>query len=340
MGAINFSRGELIGQTTELVGYKAGIALTRERSAELLSEASRQYWSGGPDEQYIRIRSEVYEELFAELMFGLGRISSKSTMPIGIALFHRYKDDGRLFPIFEAVSKARLEWMKEAVDEARRTGVRALDPEPFFRSAEELYGADGLKMALQLISGQQEEMERSPWTKIRGVEWEDQVALEDLFESERLHTQFGSFVDQRYLDFLAANFDKVDDINWRQFEGLTGEFFRRHGWHVELGPGRDDDGVDIRLRPAANIPNEPPAILVQCKRQRRNIEKVVVKSLYADVEHENARSGLIVTTSQLSPGARKVVTARGYPIQEADRNTLRQWITAMQTPNAGAFLAL
>ena len=109
---------------------------------------------------------------------------------------------------------------------------------------------------------------------------------------------------------------------------------------MELGPGRDDDGVDIRLRPAENALNEPPAILVQCKRQRRKIEKVVVKSLYADVEHENARSGLIVTTSQLSPGARKVVTARGYPIQEADRNTLRQWIAAMQTPNAGAFLAL
>lgn len=64
----------------------------------------------------------------------------------------------------------------------------------------------------------------------------------------------------------------------------------------------------------------------------------MVKALWADVVAEQAKSGLVVTSSALSPGARKVCTARGYPIKAADRETLRRWITAMRSPSAGVFL--
>jgi restriction system protein len=78
---------------------------------------------------------------------------------------------------------------------------------------------------------------------------------------------------------------------------------------------------------------------VQCKRQRAKIEKVVVKALFADVLEEKATSGLIVTTSALSPGAQQVVGARSYPVIEASRGELRAWLEAMRTPGTGAFLA-
>ena len=83
------------------------------------------------------------------------------------------------------------------------------------------------------------------------------------------------------------------------------------------------------MKPTADM---PPALLVQCKRQKAKVSKVIVKALWADVLHENATSGLIVTTSVLSPGARKVSTARNYPVDEADRETLRQWVHQMRTP--------
>jgi restriction system protein len=79
-------------------------------------------------------------------------------------------------------------------------------------------------------------------------------------------------------------------------------------------------------------------VLVQCKRQRRRIEHAVVKALWADVEHEQAESGLIVTTSSFAPGARELRTARGDAVGEADRNTLGHWVAAMRTPGAGVFL--
>jgi restriction system protein len=78
-------------------------------------------------------------------------------------------------------------------------------------------------------------------------------------------------------------------------------------------------------------------MIVQCKRERRKISKVIVKSLWVDVVHERATSGLIVTTTELSPGAAKICKARGYPIEQADRNTLVQWVSRMRTPGAAVF---
>ena len=101
--------------------------------------------------------------------------------------------------------------------------------------------------------------------------WSDIRDLDELFRSERLKSPHGEFFDQRFVDFLAANFDDIDEINWRQFEGLAAEFFNRSGYGVRLGPGRGDDGVDIRLWPsdADDGDTKPAVTLVQCKRDGR-----------------------------------------------------------------------
>jgi restriction system protein len=107
---------------------------------------------------------------------------------------------------------------------------------------------------------------------------------------------------------------------------------------VEIGKGRDDDSVDARIWYKTKSENRPPLILVQCKREKEAVGKVVVKALYADLKHEHARLGLVVTSSALAPGARKVCLARSYPIVEANRDTLQNWVGAMRTPYAGVFL--
>jgi restriction system protein len=76
-------------------------------------------------------------------------------------------------------------------------------------------------------------------------------------------------------------------------------------------------------------------VIVQCKRQKAKIEKVVIKALYADVVAEKAKSGMIVTTSRLSAGAEATRTARNYPLQVADRDTLKAWLSKLRVPGAG-----
>ncbi len=125
------------------------------------------------------------------------------------------------------------------------------------------------------------------------------------------------------------------DMHWRKFEQLTAEFYERAGYKVELGPGGNDDGVDARIW----LPDAPegaePLGIVQCKRQRDKVEKVVVKGLAADVQFEGAAYGVVVTTSELSPGARATIQARGYPLVEVDRDGVRNWLATLRTPGTG-----
>ena len=78
-----------------------------------------------------------------------------------------------------------------------------------------------------------------------------------------------------------------------------------------------------------------PHCLIQCKRQKEKIEKVVVKGLVADVQYEGAALGLVVTTSELSPGSRNTISARGYSIKEIDRKGLSGWLQKLRTPGTG-----
>jgi restriction system protein len=50
---------------------------------------------------------------------------------------------------------------------------------------------------------------------------------------------------------------------------------------------------------------------------------------------EGAEMGLLVTTSEFSPGARKTVDVRGYPIGEVNGEMIKNWIIELRTPGAG-----
>jgi len=173
----------------------------------------------------------------------------------------------------------------------------------------------------------------SPWSPQTRRDFGDRAELRALFESEQLPTTLDMFFDQRFIDFLHSNPDQLSSMHWRQFEGLIGERLRRAGLRVEIGPGRNDDGVDVRAWDGSAL------LLVQCKREKTKISKVVVKALAADIAFEGATAGLVVTSSSWSPGARETVSARGYPIIEAGRETVTAWLNLLRTPVAGAWLS-
>ena len=67
-------------------------------------------------------------------------------------------------------------------------------------------------------------MHKSPWGLYREIDWKDIIKLKGLFASNSLETSHGMFIDQRYIDYLGPNFNKIEDIHWRKFEALTCEF--------------------------------------------------------------------------------------------------------------------
>lgn len=213
-----------------------------------------------------------------------------------------------------------------------------LDLNRFLERVDNRFGTSSLSFALEFVELLILRINLSPYSVVKSKYVDHITPLEDLFKRESLDSYYGGFFDQRYIDYLSRNFDEISQINWRQFEGLTAEYFQRMGFEVALGPGRNDGGVDIRVWPDRTSRNKPPSIIIQCKRTKKMVQRVVVKALYADLLQENAESGLIVTTSRLSPGAKEDIEIRSYPILEVDRKTLLQWIEAMRTPGAGLFL--
>ncbi|WP_431776186.1 restriction endonuclease [Streptomyces cucumeris] len=196
--------------------------------------------------------------------------------------------------------------------------------------------ADAVHVAIERINFH---AVRTPWLHEVPKAWKDTLELAELFASESVTASYGRFFDQRFINYLASNFEEIGSVNWRKFEGLVAEYLYRAGFEVELGAGRNDNGVDIRVwESGGSTDSTPPTLIVQCKRERRKIEKVVVKALAADVRWEGARQGLLVATADWAPGTREVVRTRCYPVTEVNKDILRTWLLEMRETDRGLWL--
>lgn len=335
MGSINFSAGAMFGSLSDYVGAKSGLALSRPHIIQIFSDHDRfTDYAEAPDEAWVRLESVAYEEMIELLLYAVGRLEQVDNLLPLPALRRKYGTDPKTAEIIYGIADIFAAYIK-SLDLDNMPRGSTIDPGPFMQEATRRYGRLGLEMSYDLIQAQvvQTEIKSAHFPDIRNDV--DIIQLEDLFRSEGLPAEEGLFFDQRYIDFINRNFEQIDKINWRKFEALTAEHFARQGFAVDIGPGRNDDGVDIRVWPSKDGGDKPPAIIIQCKRQKAPIPKVIVKSLYADILDEKAASGLVVTTSRLSPGAQAVCDARKYPIQSADRGTIRQWVGQMRKPGMG-----
>lgn len=325
----------MFGSLSDVIGVKSGLALSKLRIIEIFNDHERfTNYADVPDEAWVRIESITYEEMIELLLYAVGRLDQIDNLPPLPALRRKYGTDPKTTEIVYGIARIFTNFMK-SLGFANMPPGSMIDPGPFMKEATRCYGKIGLDMSFDFIQAQavQMEIKSSCLPAIHyGV---DIIQLEDLFRSEGLPSEEGVFFDQRYIDFINRNFELIDEIHWRKFEALTAEYFVRQGFAVDIGPGRNDDGVDVRAWPSKEGLDKPPAIIIQCKRQKADVSKVIVKSLYADILDEKAGSGLVVTTSRLSPGAQAVCDARKYPIKTADRATVRQWISEMRKFGVG-----
>lgn len=333
MGGISAAKQTFVDSFIEIAGFKAGIVLSQADLVEIFNgygDLGRLLSEDGPEG--FRLHSSEVEEATRHLLYSIGNIPSPNNIPATIALFHKYKRDADKLTMFLGVQ----ELFNAHMGPENQLLIRddKIDPSQFIEAVNKQHGLPGVEMAIEILKGVNLDMHASPWGSVRLMDWKDEVELRELFETESLQTMHGSFFDQRFIDYIERNFEEIGNIHWRKFEGLAGEFFAREGFTVDMGPGRNDDGIDLRIYPKEQIAEAPPLIIVQCKRQQAKIGKALLKSVYADVLHEKAESGLIVTTSTLAPGTETMRQARGYPIESADRETLKTWVQKMRSTHS------
>lgn len=336
MGKISFSSGELISEIAERVGYKSGLSFSFERMLNFVVDKDQKELLIKNVDNGMHMRAEDYENLFYSVLEGTGYIPRGQGQPV-MFIIHKYLQKMQQIGFGDEAAKVLEDYISfmryeiEKIKTEKKYGS-SYDPTQFIESCNKNQGIIGKKIAIDIIGIMIQDQEISPWySQVRRVEWKNKVELEELFKSESLKTYYGNFIDQRYIDYLSNNLDDIGEIQWRKFEALTGEFFKRLGYEVTLGRGRNDGGIDVRVWRNAEDKENPPMILIQCKRQKEKVDKVIVKALWADMVYEKAQSGLIVTSSQVSSGAKEDCKVRGYNIGFVERGKLNKWIKSMRS---------
>lgn len=317
---------------SEEAGERSGFALNINDLVEHLSEGNAFKTALVAEDELLRIASDDYADTVGDLLHALGATEQPGMPTLSQRLIRRMGPDWRA--VIDLMSMMELESVANHYLRLRNeTGQ--FDHGAFKADLDTTVGQQARTAVYDdLLEMMSLHLAQSPWFT-RVVRKADRVALTALFNSELLPSSEGEFFDQRFSNYLAEKPDLIQDVNWRQFEGLTAEWLSRCGYDVELGSGRNDGGIDVRAWRKGEDPTSPPAVIVQCKREKRKVGKVVIKALWADIQDERAESGLIVTTNDISPGAAKVVEARAYPITAANRAEVQRWLRAMRRPEAG-----
>ena len=128
--------------------------------------------------------------------------------------------------------------------------------------------------------------------------------------------------------YFARRPDDLQRLSWREFEVLLARIFQTQGFVTELGPGRGDGGVDIRL--LQRDPIGDILTLVQAKKyapkNRIGLEAVAALSGIAGVE--KAQRSWFVTTSSYQPVAKRFAARTFGALELYASRDVAEWCQA------------
>lgn len=102
----------------------------------------------------------------------------------------------------------------------------------------------------------------------------------------------------------------LNQMNWREFELVVGEAFRRRGYKVtERGGGGPDGGVDLVIRQGSE------ATVVQCKQYRATqVGVATVRELFGAMTAEGASGGMVVSLGSFTRDAQAFASGRNIQL--------------------------
>jgi Holliday junction resolvase-like predicted endonuclease len=116
----------------------------------------------------------------------------------------------------------------------------------------------------------------------------------------------------------------VDNMPGHQFEHYVAALLEHQGFRTTVTKGSGDFGVDVIARKG------DLKYAVQTKRYNTGVSRSAVSDAVAAKGHYGCNAALVVTTSRFTAGARQFARSTGCVL--VDRDTLAQWILALQEP--------
>ncbi|WP_396590310.1 restriction endonuclease [Allomuricauda sp. R78024] len=330
MGSVHLKLESLISTILDVVVIKTGLVISEGRLIQILNEEfpEDQTFQNYPERKEfgLRLRSENFDKYCWKVRQKLGEL----------------ENDIRPYLVGD-VDRA-MEWYKKGYDPTKvmsriievmgenyhPENPHLIDPKPVLDKviAENNAPIELIREMFESILAMQKVS--NSISPVEQILWDGGIDLIHFFEKELKPKKPTEFIEQKFINYFEANPEKLEFMHWRNFERLTAEFFKREGYAVELGPGSNDGGIDIRVYDKEN--DEKPYIIVQCKRHKESnqVKIETVKSFYTDVEFEEAKKGLIATTSRIAPGGKKVASIRKYPLEFAENQKIKDWVNKMK----------
>jgi restriction system protein len=330
VGNISSSKNFMRDTISEQIALKSGLLLTVSESRTLLRRHSYSDVSifKGAGEDGMRVRPEDVEELIRHLRYFIGDLPDpRHPIAARFELWNAMEKEGvDSSPLIEALNKVTGANNKVAgIGKVHFTARELADDISTICTIDRSF----VDRFASVIT---ETLDRSvQWFQIAEVDTSWALPLNDLFQAENIPADPETYLDQRYLDYLVQNSEDLHRIHWRNFERLTSEFFNRKGFEVELGPGGNDGGVDVRVWNKGTKLAGPPLLLIQCKRYKKTNEVQIesVKAFWTDVHCEGAYRGLIATTSRVAPGGIATSVGRCWPLGFAEHEQVSHWVRQM-----------
>lgn len=163
------------------------------------------------------------------------------------------------------------------------------------------------------------------------IEQEDGLIFERFKEYMRwrwicslIQGDFDALNSELYEHF-SKNSDQLTRLDWRQFEMLVAELLQAQGFETQLGPGRADGGVDIRLLQRDPIGDILTLVQVKKYDKRNPIRLQAVQALHGVKEAEGADNSLFVTTSRYLPSAKNFAGRDNVQMDLCVTDDVRKW---------------
>ena len=132
-------------------------------------------------------------------------------------------------------------------------------------------------------------------------------------------------LDQELYAHFGENPDRLSELHWRDFEKIVAALLESQGYEVELGPGSNDGGVDLKL--LQRDPIGDILTLVQAKRhsRHRKIKLDAVQALHGAFMAEGAQRSMFITTSTYLPSARKFAARSNVQMTLHTSSDVQRW---------------
>lgn len=119
---------------------------------------------------------------------------------------------------------------------------------------------------------------------------------------------------QRRLLDRQQDLESIRKLDWKDFEMLLGEYYRRREFRVEENRrGGADGGVDLRLRDRDGLH------VVQCKQWlERQVGVRIVRELLGVMVHEGAHRGIVVTSGTFTREATEFAEGKQMELVDGD----------------------